>query len=196
MKITGKLADSPRDERRMGALYYRLDAADRIVEIGGCWNDFALANAGESVLAECVLGSNVYDHVSGDASRMFLHTLLTATRSLARDTTRPYRCDSPGIKRFMEMSLLPLAEHGVMVAHRMIKVETLPGHYEFIASKKLPHLPNRIVRCSICNRIKHAGEWLETDRAGALGLLSCSGPTPVIYGVCDACMASVRVDER
>lgn len=196
MKKTGKFVDSAGDERRMGTLYYRLDAADRIVEIGGCWNDFALANAGESVLAECVLGSDIYDHVSGDASRMFLHTLLTATRSLARDTTRPYRCDSPGVKRFMEMSLLPLADHGVMVAHRMIKVEPLPGRYDFIASKNQPYPPSRIVRCSICNRIKHAGEWLETDRAGALGLLSSSEPTPVIYGVCDACHASVRVDKR
>lgn len=169
--------------------FYRLDANDRIVAVGGDWNEFALANDAEGLLAERVIGSAIFDHVSGDVSVMFLRTLLNGARTLQRPTKRPYRCDSPGLKRFMEMVVEPDVHAEVTVHHRLLRTESLKAMFRFAVRQGAAPLATR---CSMCNRLKVGGQWQEPEVAWAEGLLAAERTTPVIYGVCPDCLADLR----
>lgn len=173
-----------------GRLYYRLDVTDRIVEVGGAWNEFALANNGTAIVKERVLGSSVFSHVSGDVSVMFLRTLLASARILNRPSTRAYRCDSPACKRFMEMTVIPEGDGSLMLEHRQVRTEVLPQPFVFTASQARSC---RVIRCSMCNRLKTSGAWREPEFAHAEGSVSGTHGNPVIYGVCPTCLDSVRL---
>lgn len=168
--------------------FYRLDAQDRIVSAGGEWDEFALANGADDLLAEHVIGTSIFNHVSGDISAMFLRTLLNGARTLQRTTTRPYRCDSPGMKRYMEMVVEPDDGAEVTVHHRLLRTESLPANFHFAVRQGSA----LVTRCSMCNRLKVAGQWQEPDAAWAEGRLAAEQTTPVIYGVCPDCLGELR----
>lgn len=169
--------------------FYRLDTQDRIVAAGGAWDQFALANDANDLLAERVIGSSIFDYVYGDVSVMFLRTLLNGARTLQRSTLRPYRCDSPGIKRFMEMVVEPDGRGGVTIHHRLLRTEPLPATLRFAVR---PGATPVTTRCSMCNRLKVAGGWQEPETVWADGQLIPEQATPVIYGVCPDCLADLR----
>lgn len=171
------------------SLFYALDREDRIVDVGGAWDDFALENDGKSVLRERILGTLVFKHVNGDISAMYLRTLLSSVRLLGRPVTRCYRCDSPGTKRFMEMTLTPDVEDGVTIAHRLLRTESLPVRFIFTVANGRPSFA---VRCSMCNRLKKEGEWQEPEVLLDKGDWADTRPRSVIYGICDNCMAGIR----
>lgn len=171
--------------------FYLLDAHDQIVDAGGLWDEFARENDGGNALVTRVLGTCIFDHISGDTSTMFLDSLLKYTRTLKRSSTRCYRCDSPGIKRFMEMNLVPQTDGGVLVVHRLLRTEILPGQFIFTVQRGVNIFA---VRCSMCNRLKIDGEWTEPDQAFASGKLVANHQTAVIYGVCPECKGGLTVN--
>lgn len=189
MSITTVSEGAPKAGEASQSLFYALDRQDRIIDVGGAWDDFALENDGKSVLRERVLGTPVFKHVNGDISAMYLRTLLSSVRLLDRSVTRCYRCDSPGTKRFMEMTLTPDADDGVMIAHRLLRTESLPARFIFTVAKGRPSFA---VRCSMCNRLKQDGEWQEPEVLLSKHDWGNAQPRSVIYGVCDDCMTGIR----
>lgn len=167
-------------------VFCRVDRDNRIVEAGGGeWDRFALENDGRDAVAARVLGTNLLDHVHGDASRMLVFTMLERARRITRPHKVPFRCDSPHFKRFMEMEVSPAPNQGVSFAYRLLRVEPFPEPLRF-AVGDARRGPLRI-RCSSCNRIREAGRWREPEE-------TMTGPEPIIiaYGVCDICQRRVR----
>ena len=105
-------------------LFYRLDNTDRIFDTGGAWNQFAKENAGTELLGSAVIGRSLYDFIHGDVSRMFVRTLVDGVRILNRPRMVPYRCDSPGLRRYMEMSITCEPGGGILLEHRQVREET------------------------------------------------------------------------
>jgi hypothetical protein len=178
------------EELESGALYYRLDADDRICEVGGPWDEFARANEGERLLSERVIGTDFYSYISGDISRMYVRTIFGGVRALNREATRTYRCDSPNIKRFMEMTVRPESGGNLHVAHRLLRTEPLPATFRFVGHAGKGS--DFIVRCSMCNRLKLRGHWCEPEVFREHGPEFPEGAAPVIYGVCSACFDGLR----
>lgn len=189
MSRTTVSCNPPVAEEQLPSLFYALDNHDRIIDVGGNWDDFALENDGKAVLRKHILGTPVFKHVEGDISAMYLRTLLSSVRLLGHPITRRYRCDSPGTKRFMEMTLTPDADNGVMIAHRLLRSESLPARFIFTVAKGRPSFA---IRCSMCNRLKKEGEWLEPEVVWSKGMWADAEPKSVIYGVCDTCMTGIR----
>lgn len=169
---------------------YELDAADIIVSVGGAWDQFALQNDGGALVATSVIGTPLLKHVSGDVSRFFVRSVLEACRVLQTRRSVEYRCDAPGFKRFMRMTVEPRERHSLIVAHQVLRIEPLLRPIGFFVSPAAPTaIP--LVRCTMCNRVKQGADWTEPDEALAGGLLSSDEPNAVIYGVCDPCRARV-----
>lgn len=171
------------------SLFYTLDRQDRIIDVGGAWDDFALDNDGGSVLRAHVLGTQVFEHVNGDVSVMYLRTLLSSVRLLGRAVTRSYRCDSPGTKRLMEMTLTPDEDDAMVIAHRLLRTEALPARFVFTVDKGRPSFA---VRCSMCNRLKKSKVWQEPEVVWRHDRWQEAGPTSVIYGICPDCMSGLQ----
>jgi hypothetical protein len=145
------------------------------------------------VVADRIIGTKLYAHVSDEPSRMFVWTMLDSVRKLVRPSVKLYRCDCPDFKRQMEMTILPETGGGLLIKHRLIRLEKQPLRIRFTgigggqaASRSL------VLRCTMCVKLKVRGVWREPDGA-VLGALSPdNGGTQVAYGICEDCQDSAR----
>ncbi len=186
---TGVQAKVNADDERT----YTLDGDDTIVEVTGSWDSFALANSGSSVVSSNVLGKKLDRVVSGDAALMFVRTMILSARTLNRPVYRTYRCDSPELRRFMEMTVLPLGQRSVRVVHRQLYCEPVV-HQVPMEGMLSAGSGNYVKRCSMCNRIRTQGIWSEADAAVEEGrVVPSANPLKVIYGVCPDCLARPAV---
>ena len=166
---------------------YTLDDADTIVAVNGPWDDFARKNEGEQILADKIVGQKLDRFILGDDTRMFVRTMIMSARVLKKTIYRPYRCDSPTLKRFMEMTVHPLPEGQVEVVHRELHSEPIT-HVIRIAAGPVGSSTAYVKRCSLCNRVKVQGIWSELDNAlETERLLVEASSLKVIYGVCPDC---------
>jgi len=170
---------------------YWLDIGDVIVDITGEWNSFAQENNAQELERRRVIGRNLLSFIQGDVTRMYVRTLIQSARLMRKPLVRAYRCDSPEQRRYMEMRLC-LEDSGLLRwEHRLVRIEPLPRRLEFRVLDG-PVRPPRIVRCSICNRLKQRAGWVEPD-AGEIPCPEGDGQIPVIYGVCPGCLTGLPV---
>ncbi len=181
-------ADSEEDEKRFDICYW-LDIGDVIVDISGGWKAFAEQNNAQALEARRVIGRNLLSFVHGDVTRMYVRTLIQSARLLRKPLLRPYRCDSPDQRRYMEMRLT-LENSGLLRwEHRLKRSEPLARRLEFRAVNQ-PLRPHCVVRCSMCNRLKSSQDWAEPD-VEEIPELADTGTIPVIYGVCPNCLTGL-----
>lgn len=178
------------------SIFYRLDARDRIVEAGSdAWDEFARQNGDGKALRVRIEGTSLYAHVAGEASRMFVWTMLDGVRKLGRSATKLYRCDSPQLKRHMEMTITPSGNGGLLVTHRTVRTEPMLRPVSFAA--KAGRTSRLLLRCSMCNRLRIDGAWREPDAADlSPQKLPQSGAVAVAYGICEPCSDIVHQPAR
>lgn len=161
---------------------YWLDKTDRIVNVNKAWDDFALANNGQSVTRDHVLGRNLRNFLTGDTTQMFMDLVLQKARSSSETITYPYRCDSPGLKRFMEMNVVPMGNDLLMLIHTCLREETMKPQLFIRPSQRNV----RVKRCSICNKINRGSYWEEAWE-GFHRLVERVW-LEVLYDVCPTCV--------
>jgi hypothetical protein len=140
-------------------MFYRIDAANRIVEVSPEWDDFARVNDGkENALSSTVVGRPLDDFLAGDATRMFVRAAIDAARLLSQPRVLPYRCDSPTQRRRFEMHISADAQGSVTVTHCLVDTQPRPAR-----------LHHRTAiggwRCSQCLSVRLPGgrEWISAD---------------------------------
>ncbi|MFD2180735.1 hypothetical protein [Rhodoplanes azumiensis] len=181
----------------MDPLSVRVDHTNRIVAVGGPWDEVALANGGgATVVVARVLGTGLIDHVHGDPTRMLVLTVLDRVRRGGTPCRMPYRCDTPHLKRWMEMTLTPVPDGTVTFEHRFLRSEPMQRPLRFALARPGAARGPAIIRCSSCNRVRDASGWHEPD---AVRFSATAGAPPdpdapilVGYGVCEACRAQVE----
>lgn len=186
----------PKDKKsKESALFYRLDKSDTIIEAGGTWNDMASQNGATELTAGNVLGTRLYDHVSGEATRMFVWTLFDAVRILRRPATRDYRCDSPDCRRYMKMVIKPQDGGQLQLDHTVVRVEPFAKPLLFTAAERgeIPSQARVLIRCSSCNNLRTGGYWHEPDTIDTAPFQNGDGSISVVYGVCDRCQSIARM---
>lgn len=155
-----------------------LDTNDLIVRVSPEWDVFALANDGEQAVGAKVCGRRLLDFVAGDITRIWVHNLLCKAR-MGRRIERDYRCDSPTMKRYMQLAIELDAERTVRMRHTLLREEPMQHPVEFaLGSSSAPYRE----RCSICNRIQIADQWHEADAVNA-----GQNPVAVLYTICPDC---------
>lgn len=171
-------------------LYYRLDPKDLIIEVGGPWDDFAKRNNGFRILAGQIEGQNLFSHITGDSTQMLMDVLLAKVRRHQNPVTHPYRCDSPTLKRFMEMTIEPDTYGFLNLRHRLLKSEPIASWA--VVDAVVPGRTGQsiVIRCSMCNSVRMGKEWVELETATQQGLTIEQGVMRVAYGVCSNCRST------
>jgi hypothetical protein len=165
---------------------YRLDKNNCILSVSGPWDEFAQANNGLAACASRIQGRLIWDFISGDVTRMWVEALLQLTVVRQETMERTYRCDSPDLKRFMRMRIIP-EESGILrVDHALLSVE---NRINPVQIRPLAPASNRRARfrCGICGRIEDEGTWVEPDAKHG----GASGVVTVLYTVCQDCMLAM-----
>lgn len=187
-------------DRQADHVTYWLDRDDRIVKVGGAWDRFALDNDGPAARADAVVGRPIWDFVVGDASRMWLESLLGYARLHDATITRRYRCDSPDVRRYLSMTVVREGRHHLRVEHLVESVEPRERIVGIAAASN--RAAGTRLRCSICGRIKGDDAWREPEDAALADRPDAPrSEFTVIYSVCAECQtllpqASTRPVDR
>ena len=167
------------------AIAYRLDRRDTVVWLGDSWQRFAVANGWQT--PETVIGKSIWESVSGRETTLIWQELLARARSGVHVKV-PCRCDSPGTRRFLELSITPGNRGEVDFCSTTVGlVERDP-----IALASAHYGRDEDIRCcSWCKRFDTHG-WVEVEEAVVrLGLLEHES-RPVTHVMCPDYEVTVR----
>lgn len=170
-------------------LTYQIDGADRITSVSGSWDLFAAANDG-GTRATDVVGHSLWDFVAHDTTRQVYRDLIARVRG-GRPVAFSYRCDSPTLRRFMQMTMRPGANGTVTFDSRMLRTE--PREAPAVTISPDIRTGDLLRICGWCKRVAVAdNEWVEIELAvDRLGLMAGRSPVGVTHGICPECFTRV-----
>jgi len=165
------------------ATWYEIDAAGCVMAVCPEWDAVARQGGGAAgALQAGVIGRPLHQFISGDATRMYMDAALQAVRLLGQPRRLRYRCDTPTVRRSLEMTLVPLGGGGVRIQHGLIEQQP--------RLRPLVCLPDErpagegaggVWRCSLCLRLQPAGQpWQAPEQVASPRLV-------VRYTVCPRC---------
>jgi len=168
--------------------FYQLDKKDRIISVNNTWDEFAHDNGGTHVFEKDICGCSLWDFIAGDSTRMWMQSVLWVARLKKTVIERPYRCDSPELKRFMKMRIIPDRGGVLRIEHEVMSTEQIavPVYAKYGVGIKHPRLK---LKCSFCSRIKYDRGWEEFSGEDA----GESSEIYVAYGVCEDCQRLMAV---
>jgi hypothetical protein len=172
------------DTKTITPTIYLLDQQDVIQSVGGPWDEFAAENDGEQVYEEKVCGRSIWDFVHDATTRMWLSAVLQLSRVHNLKVERPYRCDSPELRRNMMMRIFPQQQGILRVEHELVSMEKRPEPV-YIHHAYDNRLAEILFRCSVCGRVNLDEEWVEPEAACTADPASCH--IHVEYSVCGEC---------
>jgi hypothetical protein len=161
---------------------YWLNGQDTIIAVGATWDSFADENEGHAVVSGLVVGRSLWDFIAGDPTRMWLSSILTLARIRNQPVSRPYRCDSATVKRFMNLVISKEGDDTLHLEHTLVRIEPMSSPRRFTPA--LAAGKKTMQRCSVCNRLNTPTGWTEAENLGT----SVGSPITVIYAVCSDCM--------
>jgi len=172
--------------RTRDVVAYRIDARDSIIGVNDAWDAFARANNAPE-LAGTAVGLSVLDCITGVELGVLWRDLLARART-GVVLSLPYRCDSPGIRRYLELTITPHAD-GQLAFESVTRVAEARPPESLLAAPTVEGAA--ILTCGWCRRI-WASEWLEVEEAVIrLSLLESDLP-PINHGLCPECDRRVR----
>lgn len=160
---------------------YALDNKDRIVMINGQWDDFARENNGINIYVNDIRGNSIWQYISGDPTKMWFDVLLQRVKLKKISIERPYRCDSPDLKRHMKMQIS--YKDDLLVIENFLLYTEKRQRPIYIQHATTPQHRSTKLRCSICGRIQYQQQWQEPNFLP----LTESFPVNVTYAVCEEC---------
>ena len=89
---------------------HQIDSEDIIIHVDEVWLVFGRANWINRLTAKDIVGTSLWEFISGVDAIHLWKNLLAAVRKSAKSVSLPYRCDSPQTKRYMSMSIVPLSD--------------------------------------------------------------------------------------
>ena len=181
----------------MNADHFELDAStlfvmwiDRFDQILGLKSNSESSAAVQMTMheANAFVGTNLFDYVLGHFTRQFLRKFLNSVRETSEQKRMLYRCDSPSHKQLMEMRACVTSDGEIRISHRLVETEAFGFEVNLHTASKPQN--SRILRCSICNRLRYRGtnDWREPENIeAAVSVLH------VIHTVCPECRSGLKV---
>ena len=166
-----------------GAITYRVDAGDRILEVGGDWTDFARANGGNPD-PSAVIGRSLWDSIVDEGTREVYRLIVAEVRARRVPIHIPFRCDSDRVERHMTMTIAPgdNGEVGFICRLRHSHRRRLPKAASGNAR------PMTVVECGSCNRIQTRHGWKRCWDAVVAGDIEINDrPIEIRRDLCHVC---------
>ncbi|MEP6946131.1 MAG: hypothetical protein ABJA02_09455 [Acidobacteriota bacterium] len=170
---------------------YAIDASDKIVSVGGNWDRFAAENdSPPEVFARNILHRSFWDFISGDLTEHVYRQILAKVRAGTKLHFN-FRCDSPTLRRFLTLDMIPNAAGGIEFLTETTRTEK--REYQPLFCTNADKIIEMVITCSWCNKIK-TGEkvWQECEDAVlSLGLFEDEAMPMLSHGMCEDCYRTV-----
>lgn len=167
---------------------YRIDPANVVVDVGGNWLSACRDNDAPGCLPDRILGTPLRDCIADSATWSLYDLMIDSVREKQRPVTIEIRCDSPGERRFCDLSMAPADDGHIDFESRMLRRE--PRAPVKVLEAEAPRDARHWLKvCSVC---KHAevepGVWVELEEAERRLRLFARARLPrVTHGLCEGC---------
>lgn len=167
-------------------LVYRIDRSDRICAVNEAWRKFALENDGAEIVAEKIIGADLWSCIA-DASTCELYRRLTARVRGGQPVQFQYRCDAPAVRRTFRMTIEARLDGEVEFASELLKSETRPA--VALLDRRTPRNETFVRICSWCQLVAvDREEWVPVEEAvERLRLFEAETLPALTHGMCAAC---------
>lgn len=171
------------------AIEYRIDADDRVVSVNDAYvadvrtHDPSGIDASTHV-ATAVMGRVLWELLPQAAE--WYRPLVRLARVEARTIAFAFRCDTPTLRRLMEMRIEAEADGIVRFVSTLIGQQ--PRHAVHLLLDGIPRGTALVRMCSWCKRVKAGADWLEVEAAVSRLRVPEAEPMPAItHGICESC---------
>lgn len=172
-----------------GQIYrYRVDSDDRIVWVDARWLAFAQENGAPDLTRERVLGQSLWRYIAGDVTCEVYRRMHREVRLRGRTIVAPFRCDSPSLRREMQLTILP-EDSGQLLYEGMVLLSA-PCPPVSVLDSALRRSQSLLTMCSCCKRVLIEPDgWLGMNEASVrLKVLNAAMPPQLKYEVCPGCL--------
>lgn len=108
------------DANQYPPLNYAIDHEDRLVHVDKAWIRFAEENdAGSSLGPDSVIGQSLWNFVRVATLQSIYRQLIEAVCSSRHQLEFDFRCDSPEMRRYMHVTMIPRGENVVQFCSQM-----------------------------------------------------------------------------
>jgi hypothetical protein len=176
-----------------GAVSYCVTQRDEIAWVSDSWLAFAVANEAPELTPERISNRSLWDFVADPTTAHLYEQILARVRrnELVRFN---FRCDSPSLRRLMEMKIRLRPDRLVEFATRVLRVEERSP--VMLLSRSSPRSERRLGACGWCSRIKLDEErWVGAETVvRELRLFEQERLPQLAHGICVTCLAAIRRD--
>lgn len=173
-------------------IIYQIDESDLITYVSDNWNQFAQDNnAAENTFQPCVLNKPIWNFIVDLETRHLYKILVNKVRSTGTIIRVPFRCDSPGSRRFMIMTINPLSGNNIELLSHVLRIEFRDSVQ--ILDKNSTRSNAMITMCSFCKKIAVAkNKWEEAEEAiRILHLFDSASMPQITHGLCPDCYQTI-----
>lgn len=160
-----------------------VDADGRIRHVNDAWLSFGREN--HLPQDRPVLGRELLAFIADTTTQQLYATLLERVRRVRQPMTFPFRCDSPALRRFMEMQMRPLADGAVEFRSRIVRSEPRPP--VALLDPAVLRSEQLIRMCGWCKQVA-IPDWVEVEVALLrMNWFQQSRLPGLTHGICPAC---------
>jgi hypothetical protein len=167
---------------------YRINRDDVFELVSDNWQLFHKQNGGaDHCKKENILGSPLWKYISGTETTHLYEIMLKAVRDTKKTMKFLFRCDSPDLRRYLELTVIPLQDGAVQFHSRVIRTESREP--VDILRKDVERSEELVTMCCICKKMKVADDiWEEVEQAiNTLKLFDHEQLPQITHGICDDC---------
>lgn len=176
-------------------LIYRLDENNLINYVNETWENFAIANnCGHKCLSDYVLGMHYSNYIEGPETKLIYKYIIENVKKYRKKISFPFRCDSPGKRRYLKMEISLLGNGDLEFKSHTIKTEKRNNIK--LLEQYIERSNTFLNICSMCKRVKTDKYiWVEIEKAlKTLNLFSKTKLPQLTHGLCPECYRQM-IDE-
>lgn len=190
--ITSVPASSPGDTvvRHLPAntiVEYSIDANDVVVTVGQNWAHFARDNDAPELVAPPA-NRTLWSYFDGDETTDVWRLLVDRVRATGQEAEVPLRCDAPHARRWLKMTIAPVADGAVRFRCELVFEETREpiSLLDTNAARDVEQHP--VALCSWCARVHHDSDWVTIEQfVRNARLLERTSVPSLAHGICATC---------
>ncbi len=173
---------------------YRVDTDARLVWVGQGWEAFALENDAPELADPSIVGESLWRFVDGIETRHLYEMMFEKIRRERTTVVVPFRCDSPELRRYMELRIGLASPSGAELELVAALLRTEHRTMTPPCGQRASGRGEMLGICSFCKRVEvMAADWIEVDEAvSRLGLLAAARLPNLSHGVCPDCRSRVH----
>lgn len=169
-------------------LSYAIDEQDHLIRVDDGYYRFAAENGWDE--ATTSLGRSLWDYVAGHEVVKLQRLLVRRIRNEVGDVELPFRCDSPAVRREMEMRIVARPGGRVVLFSARLRSEQARDLPQWLLDPSVPRNDEVLEMCGWCDRFEVDGEWVEVEEAARrLELFNRPELPALSHGICPTCNA-------